>query len=81
MYTKPKRLRRSQLAVPGSDENKMAKAIAAMSGRDFVTPDDIKFVAVPVLNHRVILTPDREMEGVTSDDVIREIIQKVEVPR
>ncbi|MEM9024784.1 MAG: MoxR family ATPase, partial [Bacteroidota bacterium] len=50
-----------------------SKAIAAMNGRDFVTPDDVKFVATPVLNHRVILSPDREMEGVTAEDVIREI--------
>ncbi len=60
---------------------KMAKAIAAISGRDFVTPDDIQYVAYPVLNHRIILTPEREMEGYTTEDVIREIIQKIEVPR
>jgi len=60
---------------------KMAKAIAAISGRDFVTPDDIQYVAYPVLNHRIILTPEREMEGYTTEDVIKEIIQKIEVPR
>ena len=60
---------------------KMAKAIAAMNGRDFVTPDDIQYVAYPVLNHRIILTPEREMEGYTTEDVIRSIIQKIEVPR
>lgn len=60
---------------------KTAKAIAAMKGRDFVTPDDIRYVAYPVLNHRVILTPEREMEGYQTEDVIREIIQKIEVPR
>lgn len=58
-----------------------AKAIAAMRGRDFVTPDDIKFVAIPVLKHRVILTPEKEMEGLTSDAIIKQIIEKVEVPR
>jgi MoxR-like ATPase len=58
-----------------------SKAIAAMSGRDFVTPDDIQFVAYPVLNHRIILTPEREMEGVETEDVIRQIIQSIEVPR
>ncbi|MBX9853512.1 MAG: MoxR family ATPase [Cytophagaceae bacterium] len=58
-----------------------AKAIAAMSGRDFVTPDDIKFVAYPVLNHRIILTPEREMEGSQSEDIIKEIIENIEVPR
>ncbi|WP_184550026.1 AAA family ATPase [Mucilaginibacter sp. FT3.2] len=58
-----------------------AKALAAIKGRDFVTPEDIIYVAVPVLRHRVMLTPDREMEGVTPDDVIAQIIQKLEVPR
>ena len=58
-----------------------AKAIAAMKGRDFVTPDDIIWVAAPVLRHRIMLTPDKEMEGVTPDDVIAQIIQKLEVPR
>lgn len=58
-----------------------SKAIAAMNGRDFVTPDDVKYVAHPVLNHRIILTAEREMEGVDSEDVIKEITQRVEVPR
>lgn len=58
-----------------------AKAIAAMSGRDFVTPDDVKYVAFPVLNHRIILTAEREIEGVEIEDVIKEIAEKVEVPR
>jgi len=58
-----------------------AKAIAAIKGRDFVTPDDITYVAAPVLRHRIMLTPDKEMEGVTPDDVIAQIIHKIEVPR
>lgn len=58
-----------------------AKAIAAMNGRDFVTPDDVKFVAYPVLNHRIILTAEREMEGVEAEDIIKEITERVEVPR
>ncbi|HEU4717077.1 MAG TPA: MoxR family ATPase [Bacteroidia bacterium] len=58
-----------------------AKAIAAMRGRDFVTPDDIREVAMPVMQHRVMLTPEKEMEGQTSRDVIRQIIQQVEIPR
>jgi MoxR-like ATPase len=58
-----------------------SKAIAAMNGRDFVTPDDIRFVCVPVLNHRIILAPEREMEGVQVGDVIQDIIRKIEVPR
>ncbi|RMG87797.1 MAG: MoxR family ATPase [Bacteroidetes bacterium] len=60
---------------------KTAKAVAGMSGRDFVTPDDIRQVAFPVLNHRLILTPEREIEGHQTRDVIEEIIQKIEVPR
>lgn len=58
-----------------------AKAIAAMNGRDFVTPDDVKYVAYPVLNHRIILTAEREMEGLESEDIIREIAERIEVPR
>ena len=58
-----------------------SKAYAAMNGRDFVTPDDIRFVASPVLNHRIILTPEREMEGLQIEDVIEEIISGIEVPR
>jgi MoxR-like ATPase len=58
-----------------------AKAMAAIKGRDFITPDDIILVALPVLRHRIMLTPDKEMEGVTPDDVITQIIQKIEVPR
>jgi MoxR-like ATPase len=58
-----------------------SKAIAAMSGRDFVTPDDVKFVAGPVLNHRIILTAEREMEGVEAEDIIKEIAAGIEIPR
>ncbi len=60
---------------------KASKAIAAINGRDFVTPDDIQYVAYPVLNHRIILTPEREMEGYDAKSVIDEIVKKVEVPR
>ena len=58
-----------------------SKALAAMQGRDFVTPDDIKKVAAPILGHRVILTPEREMEGSTSDKVIQQIMDTIEIPR
>lgn len=58
-----------------------AKAAAALSGRDFVTPDDIQYVAYPALNHRIILTPEKEMEGIDIRDVIRDIVKKIEVPR
>lgn len=58
-----------------------AKAVAALQGRNFVIPDDIKFTAVPVLNHRLILSPDKEVTGTDIDEVIESIINKVEVPR
>ncbi len=60
---------------------RMGKAYAALQGRDFVTPDDIRYVSYPVLNHRIILTPEREMEGYTTRDVIDSIVQQIEVPR
>lgn len=58
-----------------------AKAFAAINGRDFVTPNDVKKALNPVLNHRIILTPEREMEGMTTENVIEMIVQSVEVPR
>ena len=58
-----------------------AKAFAAMQGRDFVIPEDVKKALVPVLNHRVILTPEREMEGMTTDSVVNMIMESVEIPR
>ena len=67
---------RASLAMVNS-----AKAIAAMQGRDFVTPEDIIRVAAPVLAHRIMLTPDKEMEGLTASDIVAQIIQKIEVPR
>jgi MoxR-like ATPase len=58
-----------------------AKATAALSGRDFVTPDDILEVVPPVLRHRIILSPEKEMEGVTEDNVIKQIVQAMDIPR
>ena len=58
-----------------------AKALAAMRGRDFVTPEDIVYITPPVLRHRLVLTPEKEMEGASTDDVIAEIIRSIEVPR
>lgn len=58
-----------------------AKAIAAMQARDFLTPEDILEVVAPVLRHRIILAPDKEMEGVTEDEVIKQILQGMEIPR
>ncbi|MDO3626855.1 MoxR family ATPase [Mucilaginibacter sp. BT774] len=67
---------RASLAVVNA-----AKALAALKGRDFVTPDDVVWIAPAVLRHRIMLTPDKEMEGVSPDDIIKQIIQKIEVPR
>jgi MoxR-like ATPase len=58
-----------------------SKAVAAINGRDFVTPEDILEVVPPVLRHRIILAPDKEMEGVTEDTVIKQIIQTMDIPR
>ena len=60
---------------------KASKAMAAMSGRSFVTPDDVKKVLTPVLRHRIMLTPEKEMEGSTPDEIIESIVKKIEVPR
>lgn len=58
-----------------------SKAHAAINGRDFVIPDDIKYVAYPVLRHRILLSPEKEMEGITTEKIIKKIINSVEVPR
>lgn len=58
-----------------------SKALAAIRGRDFVKPEDIKEIIEPVLNHRIILSPEKEMEGLTVQKVISQIVEKVEVPR
>ncbi|MBL7717457.1 MAG: MoxR family ATPase [Flavipsychrobacter sp.] len=59
----------------------MAKAIGVLRGRNFVIPEDITYAALPVLRHRVNLTPEKEMEGLTTDDVLKEIIARMEIPR
>lgn len=58
-----------------------SKAIAAINGRDFVTPEDILEVIPPVLRHRIILSPDKEMEGITEDAVLKQIIHSMDIPR
>ncbi|TCD12803.1 MoxR family ATPase [Pedobacter frigidisoli] len=67
---------RASLAIVHS-----AKALAAIQNRDFVTPEDIITVAVPVLAHRILLSPEKEMEGLTTSDIVHQIIKKIEVPR
>ena len=58
-----------------------SKAMAAIQGRDFVIPEDIKALAYPVLGHRVMATPEKEMEGVNEKDIIKDLVDKIEVPR
>ncbi|MHA2314852.1 MAG: AAA family ATPase, partial [Candidatus Hermodarchaeia archaeon] len=58
-----------------------AKGRALVMGRDFATPDDIKAMALPVLRHRILLVPEAEVEGKTTDDCIDEILLTIEVPR
>ena len=58
-----------------------SRALAAIKGRDFLIPDDVQFMAPHILNHRLILTPEVEMQGQTSESVIKEIIDMVEIPR
>lgn len=60
---------------------KSAKAYAALQGRDFVLPEDIIYLAYPVLRHRIILTPEKEMEGFMNDDIIKELLDTIPVPR
>ncbi len=59
---------------------KASKAVAALNGRDYVVPDDVKYLAPKVLNHRLILKPESEQEGVTVNDIIVELLAKVKVP-
>lgn len=58
-----------------------SKASAALDGRDFITPDDIHQLVYPVLRHRIILSPEREMEGIGADEIIRQIVHGIEIPR
>jgi len=58
-----------------------AKAFAALQGRDFITPEDVKNIALPVLGHRVLLAPEKELEGLTPEKVIRQMVDSVDIPR
>jgi len=59
----------------------VAKAAAAMEGRAYIIPDDVKAVALPVLRHRVLLKPEAELEGLTTDQVLTDVLRAVEVPQ
>ena len=58
-----------------------AKAYAALNGRDFVVPEDVLYLAVPVLRHRVQLSAEKELEGIVVDQALQQLIAKVEIPR
>ena len=58
-----------------------SKALAAINGKGFVTPEEIKYLAPAVLNHRIVMAPEKEMEGISKSDVIEEIINSIEIPR
>ena len=58
-----------------------ARARAALDGRDYVIPDDVKQLAQPALRHRVILSPSAEIEGRTADEAVADVIQHVDAPR
>jgi MoxR-like ATPase len=58
-----------------------AKAYALLQGRDFIIPDDIKYISVPVLQHRILLSPETEMEGRSAGTIVKRLVEKIEVPK
>jgi MoxR-like ATPase len=58
-----------------------SRARATTQGRDFVIPDDVKFLALPLLRHRIVLAPNAEIDGLVSDTVVAELLDQVAVPR
>jgi len=58
-----------------------ARSHAALNGREFVIPDDVKAIALPALRHRAILSPAAEIEGRTADELIRQVIEQTDAPR
>jgi MoxR-like ATPase len=59
----------------------VARALAGMDGRDFLLPDDVKSAALPVLRHRILLKPEADLEGLSTDQIINQVIAAVEVPK
>ena len=59
----------------------VAKAIAAIEGRDFLIPDDVKTGAPPILRHRMLLKPEADLEGITPDQVVAEVLASTAVPQ
>ena len=58
-----------------------SRAYAAMNGRDYVIPDDVKFIAMPALRHRIVLAPGAEIEGLQADVLTRQVLDQVPAPR
>jgi MoxR-like ATPase len=58
-----------------------AKGMAAIEGRDFLIPDDVKAAAEPILRHRLVLKPEADLEGMTADQVVRDVVKNIEVPK
>jgi MoxR-like ATPase len=58
-----------------------ARAAALIEGRDFVTPDDIKKMALPALRHRILPSPELELEGQSTDGILKGLLEKIEAPR
>jgi MoxR-like ATPase len=58
-----------------------AKAIAALDGREYLIPDDVKQAALPVLRHRIVVKPEADLEGITPDQVVQDVVRAVEVPK
>jgi MoxR-like ATPase len=58
-----------------------AKGLAATEGRDFLIPDDVKAAALPILRHRLVLKPEADLEGMTPDQVVRDVVKGVDVPK
>ncbi len=78
--------RSNELMLGGSPRASIAlllasKTYAALQGRDYILPDDVKFLAPHVYRHRILLKPDAEIEGLTADDVIDRLLAEVEIPR
>jgi MoxR-like ATPase len=59
----------------------VSKTLAAIDGRSYIVPDDVKEAALPVLRHRLVLKPEADLEGITADQTLQDVIRSVEIPR
>jgi MoxR-like ATPase len=59
----------------------VARALAGMDGRDYLLPDDVKAAAPPVLRHRLLLKPEADLEGLTADQAVEQVVASVEIPK